>query len=131
MGHDGRLDLLVGDYNTETVKIRGPLNDEEKALKAKLGKERDKIYAELEKLKTQPVPDDELQKVKNQNAAAEFRRLQSSFGLLLQLLIAEGYRGWETINTTGPELQAVSAEDIRRVANTYFCLLYTSPSPRD
>ena len=78
------------------------------------------IYAELERLKTEPVPDRELQKVKNQNAAAEFRRLQSSFGLLLQLLIAEGYRGWETINTTGPKLQAVSAEDIQRVANTYF-----------
>ena len=78
------------------------------------------IYAELERLKTEPVPDRELQKVKNQNAAAEFRRLQSSFGLLLQLLIAEGYRGWETVNTTGPALQAVTAEDIQRVANTYF-----------
>ena len=78
------------------------------------------VYAEIEKLKTDPVPERELQKVKNQNAAAEFRRLQSSFGLLLQLLIAEGYRGWETINTTGPALQAVTAEDIQRVANTYF-----------
>ena len=78
------------------------------------------IYAELERLKTEPVPDRELQKVKNQNAAAEFRRLQSSFGLLLQLLVAEAYRGWETINTTGPALQAVTAEDIQRVANTYF-----------
>ena len=46
---DGRLDLLVGDYNTETVKVRGPLNDEEKALKKKLKKKRNKIYAELEK----------------------------------------------------------------------------------
>ena len=44
-----RLDLLVGDYNTETVKVRGPLNDEEKALKKKLKKQRNKIYAELEK----------------------------------------------------------------------------------
>ncbi len=93
------------------------------------------IYAELERLKTEPVSERELQKVKNQNAAAEFRRLQSSFGLLLQLLIAESYRGWETINTTGPALQAVSAADIQRVANTYFepaaravAIYYRNPS---
>ena len=53
---DGRLDLLVGDYNTETVKVRGPLNAEEKALKKKLKKERNKIYAELEKQVDERAP---------------------------------------------------------------------------
>ena len=46
---DGLLDLLVGDYNTETVEVRGPLNAEEKALKKKLKKKRNKIYAELDR----------------------------------------------------------------------------------
>ncbi len=78
------------------------------------------IYAELERLKGEPVGERELQKVKNQNAAGEYRRLQSSFGLMVQLLIFEAGRGWETINTSGAALQAVTAEDIQRVASTYF-----------
>lgn len=78
------------------------------------------LLAELEKTKEEPVGERELQKVKNQNTAAEFRRLQSNFGLTLQLLIADAGRGWETINTTGPLLQAVTAEDIQRVAREYF-----------
>lgn len=78
------------------------------------------IYAELERLKNEPVGERELQKVKNRNAAAEYRRLQSSFGLMVQLLIFEAGRGWETLNTSGPDLQAVTAKDIQRVANTYF-----------
>jgi len=53
---DGHLDLLVGDYNTETVEVRGPLNAEEKALKKKLKKERNKIYAELEKQVDERAP---------------------------------------------------------------------------
>ncbi len=78
------------------------------------------IYAEIELLKNEPVGERELQKVKNQNAAAEYRRLQSSFGLMVQLLIFEAGRGWDTLNTSGPALQAVTAEDIQRVASSYF-----------
>jgi predicted Zn-dependent peptidase len=78
------------------------------------------LYAELERIKEEPVGERELQKVKNQNSASEYRRLQSNFGLALQLLIADAGRGWETINTNGPLLQAVTADDIRRVAGKYF-----------
>ena len=78
------------------------------------------IYAEIEKLQQEPVGEHELQKVKNQNAAGEVRRLQSSFGLMLQLLVADSYRGWESINSTAEKLQAVTAEDVQRVANKYF-----------
>ena len=78
------------------------------------------LYAELDKLKQEPVGERELQKVKNQNAASEFRRLQSSFGLMLQLLVLDAYRGWQTINTDGARLQAVTAEEIQRVARKYF-----------
>ena len=78
------------------------------------------IYREIEKLQEEAVTERELQKVKNQNAAAEFRRLQSSFFLLLQLLQADAMNGWETLNMTGPDLQAVTADDVMRVASTYF-----------
>ena len=78
------------------------------------------LYAELERLKTEPVTDRELQKVKNQNAASNFRDLQGNFQLMMNLLIRDGNRGWETINTDPPRYDAVTAEDIMRVATTYF-----------
>ena len=78
------------------------------------------LYAELERLKMEPVTDRELQKVKNQNAASNFRDLQGNFQLMMNLLIREGNRGWETINADPPLYDAVTAEDIMRVATRYF-----------
>jgi predicted Zn-dependent peptidase len=78
------------------------------------------LYKEIERLKTEPVGAEELQKVKNQNAAGDFRRLQNNFSLMTQLLLRDNGRGWETINTDPARVQAVTAEDIRRVANAYF-----------
>jgi predicted Zn-dependent peptidase len=78
------------------------------------------IYKEIEKLQTEPVPERELQKVKNQEAAGNFRRLQSNFALMEQLLMADGYRGWQTINTDPPRLQTVTVADIERIAKKYF-----------
>jgi predicted Zn-dependent peptidase len=78
------------------------------------------IYRELEKLRKEPVPDRELQKVKNQNAATDFRRLQNNFNLMIQLLIRDSGRGWKYINTDPQLVQAVTASDVMRVANAYF-----------
>ncbi|MBA3242311.1 MAG: insulinase family protein [Acidobacteria bacterium] len=78
------------------------------------------LYKEIERLQKEPVGTEELQKVKNQNAAGDFRRLQNNFSLMTQLLLRDSGRGWETINTDPARVQAVTAEDIRRVANTYF-----------
>jgi predicted Zn-dependent peptidase len=78
------------------------------------------IYKEIEKLQNEAVAERELQKVKNQLAASNFRRLQSDFALMFQLLLAESYRGWETINTDPPRMQAVTAADLQRVAKQYF-----------
>ena len=78
------------------------------------------IYVELERLKIEPVDDRELQKVKNQNAASTFRDLRGNFQLMMQLLIRENYRGWETINSDPPLYDAVTANDIMRVVSTYF-----------
>lgn len=79
-------------------------------------------YAELEKLKTDTVSDRELQKVKNQNAANDYRRLQNTFFLMVQIGYTEAKGGWEYLNTAPARLQAVTAEDIKRVANKYFDL---------
>src|SRR5260370_20119376 len=51
------------------------------------------IYKEIEKLQNEPVPERELQKVKNQQAATNFRSLQSGFSLMQQLLVADVNRG--------------------------------------
>ena len=78
------------------------------------------IYAELVKIQQEPIEDRELQKVKNQWAANEFRKLESPFYLMFQLLIYEANNGWQTINTYPPKIQSVTKEDIKRVASTYF-----------
>ncbi len=78
------------------------------------------IYAELERLKEDPVGERELQKVKNRFNADNFRRIESNFFLMLQLLLAENGRGWQSFNEDPKKIQAVSAEDVQRVARKYF-----------
>ncbi len=78
------------------------------------------LYREIEKLQKEKVPDHELQKVKNQFNAGNFRRLQSNFGLMIQLLLADAGRGWPSFNEDPGKIQAVTTDDIQRVAKKYF-----------
>jgi len=78
------------------------------------------IYAELEKLKEEEVPADELQKVKNNFAAAEYRGLASNMSILMRLLRDDGLGDWKEFMNAGPKHQAVTAADVKRVANEYF-----------
>jgi predicted Zn-dependent peptidase len=77
------------------------------------------IYAELEKLKTADVPAEELQKVKNNFAAAEYRKLSSNQAILMQLIFNEGLGDWREFNNAAAQYQAVTAEDVKRVASQY------------
>ncbi len=77
-------------------------------------------YRELERLQNELVPDRELQKVKNQIEADAFRGLQSPFFLLVQLIFYDGLGHWEYLNEWSDLTRAVTAEDIQRVAQTYF-----------
>lgn len=77
-------------------------------------------YEELGKLQKELVPEQELQKVKNQVAANSYRRLQNNFFLMVQLGIYELLGDWHNINIEPQKLQQVTAEDIKRVANEYF-----------
>ncbi len=78
------------------------------------------LYAELQKLKEQEVPAEELQKVKNNFAANEYRKLSSNMSILMQLIQNDGMGNWREINEAGPKLQAVTAGDVKRVAEKYF-----------
>jgi predicted Zn-dependent peptidase len=77
------------------------------------------IYAEIEKLKSEDVPAVELQKVKNNFAAAEYRKLASNQAILMQLIFNEGLGDWREFNESNKKVQAVTAADVRRVAGTY------------
>jgi predicted Zn-dependent peptidase len=78
------------------------------------------IYEELDKLKQAEVPPEELQKVKNNFAAYEYRRLTSNMSILFQLMFNDGLGDWREINAAGAKHQAVTAADVQRVARTYF-----------
>ena len=78
------------------------------------------IYAEVGKLQKDDVPAEELQKVKNNFAAAEYRRLSSNFPILIQLIQSDGRGNWQEVNEAGVKIQRVTAADVQRVANRYF-----------
>ncbi len=74
---------------------------------------------EIERLQKEPVAAEELQKVKNQAKAGAYRRLSSPFFIAIQLLVYEGLGDWRYINTSADAWEAVTAEDIQRVARDY------------
>lgn len=86
---------------------------------AGLGELEQAWYEQVERLKSEPVGERELQKVKNQAAADSFRELQGNSNLFFQLAILEAWLGWEEINEYPRRLQEVTAEDIQRVAREY------------
>lgn len=77
------------------------------------------IYAELDKLKKDEVPAEELQKVKNEFAAGEYRRLSANMPILMHLIQNDGEGDWTEINEAGRKIQAVTAADVKRVVNEY------------
>jgi predicted Zn-dependent peptidase len=78
------------------------------------------IYEELERLAREPVPDAELQKVKNQAKANAYRRLSSPFFIALQLMYYDGLGDWKYINSYSDEVDRVTAADLQRVARSHF-----------
>jgi len=77
------------------------------------------LWAELRRLADEAVDEKELQKVKNQAMANSFRRLESNFWLLLQLMIYDSMGDWRFINEAPALLQQVTSQDIQRVAREY------------
>jgi predicted Zn-dependent peptidase len=77
------------------------------------------LYEELEKLKSEPVPPEELQKVKNAYKANAYRRLSSPFAVFMQLVRDDALGDWRLINDAPALADAVSAADLERVARQY------------
>jgi predicted Zn-dependent peptidase len=79
------------------------------------------IYEVVSDLKTNLVPEDELQKVKNQMQVRNIRfmDMMGGLGILFRLAPSAAMGDWEeTNNATDKQLQ-VTAEDVRRVAQQY------------
>jgi predicted Zn-dependent peptidase len=76
-------------------------------------------YGEVARIQNEPIPAEELQKVKNQIAADAFRRLENPFFLMVQLLYYEGLGDWRYLNSWAERTLAVTADDVKRVATVY------------
>lgn len=77
------------------------------------------LLEEVKKLQQEPISERELQKVKNQITASSYRRLASGFFLLIQLLLYDGLGDWQYLNGWAERTLAVTADDVKRVANAY------------
>jgi len=79
------------------------------------------LTLEIEKLKTEPVSETELERVKTQMQAGLLRSLDSNEGMARRLAEYEGKTGsWENLFTELEAISAVTADDIQRVAQTTF-----------
>lgn len=79
------------------------------------------VYDELARLASEGPSEAELQRVRNQLTAGSIRRLQSNLGLAFQLVESQALFGdWRETFRQPLRAQAVTAEDVRRVAATYF-----------
>jgi len=79
------------------------------------------IREQLERLKTEPLTDDELKMVKTRAKAGLIRGLANNSGIAAQLAITQARKGdWRDIFLYVDRLDKVTKEDVMRVANATF-----------
>jgi predicted Zn-dependent peptidase len=80
------------------------------------------MYEVIEDLKNNPVPEQELQKVKNQLRVQKIRfmDIMSGIGILFYLGSNAAKGDWTEANNNPKMCDLVTAEDVQRVANKYF-----------
>ena len=77
------------------------------------------LYAEIDKLKTTPVTDEELQKAKNQIEAGFIMGQDSVFFQAMLLGQYDSVANWRLLDRYLDGIRAVTKEDIQRVAKQY------------
>jgi len=81
----------------------------------------DAIHKEIERLKTQPVTDEELKMVKTRMRAGVIRGLAENEGLAQQLAISQArYGDWRELFRQLDKIDKVTAADVQRVAKQVF-----------
>ena len=79
------------------------------------------IYAELERIKTEPISPKEMEKVLNNLDADLVRALRSNGGLASQLALYQTVAGdWRYALKARDKIATVTAADVQRVASEYF-----------
>lgn len=79
------------------------------------------IYAEIERLKTEPVSDQELQKAKTRARADLIRSLDSNTGIAQTLAYYQAITGdWRNLFRELDQLQQITAQDVQKIANETF-----------
>ena len=79
------------------------------------------LNTEIERLKTEPVSDEELERVKTQRRAALLRSLDSNSDMASLMLEYEVKTGsWKNLFQQIEQIEAVTAQDIQRVARSTF-----------
>jgi zinc protease len=78
------------------------------------------LYAEIDKLKAEPVSDEELQKAKNQIEASFIMGQDSIFYQAMLLGQFETVANWQLLEKYVDNVRAVTKEDVMRVAKEYF-----------
>lgn len=91
-------------------------------MQGKTNQENEKaILEEIEKLKNEPVTDEELKRVKIRAKGNFIRGLQSNMGIAVQLAQYQAITGsWKNLLKEIEKIEKVTKEDIMRVAKEYF-----------
>ena len=80
----------------------------------------EQILLEVERMKTELIPEEEVAKIKARAKADFINRLNNNTGLAMQLATFQNRWGdWREMFRTLERINAVTAEDIKRVANEY------------
>ena len=78
------------------------------------------IFAEVEKIKTELIPAEEVEKIKARAKAQFINLLDDNQGIAMQLAFYQGHWGnWRELFRELDRINAVTAEDIQRVAKKY------------
>jgi zinc protease len=78
------------------------------------------LFEELDRLRNEPISDQELRKAKNQLLADHYRQLKTIAGRANLLGVYEVYEGdYRKLFTVEQTLEAVTAADVQRVARQY------------
>jgi zinc protease len=78
------------------------------------------LYAEIDKLKSEPITDEELQKAKNQIEASFIMGQDSIFYRAMLLGQFETVANWKLLETYVENIRAVTKKDVMRVTQEYF-----------
>ena len=78
------------------------------------------VYAELDRIAKDGVPEDELQAAKNRFLTTTYRQLDGNFPLMLRYGVADARGDWKLADAIAPEVQGVSSADLQRIVKKYF-----------